>query len=120
MKEKFFFLAKQLSFHSNHYQHHHGAVIVRKNKVLGVGFNKDKTHPQSSHPFYGIHAEFSAILNTKTTIPKKCDIYIYRERKDGSIANSKPCEWCERLLRTYNIKNIYYTTENGYEHMRLS
>lgn len=119
MKERFFMLAKKLASHSDHSQHHLGAAIVSGNKVIGVGFNKNKTHPKSFHKFKGIHAEFSAVMNSREQNVRGASIYVYRETKNGTLGNSKPCIFCQDMLRSVYIKNVYYTTENGYEHMEL-
>jgi len=119
MKFKFLELAKELSFSSSHKQHHHGAVIAKKNRVLGKGFNQHKTHSLSNHPYYSVHAELAAILDSRGSNIEGATLYIYRQKRDGSSANSKPCPYCEQLLRQYGIKDCYYTSELGVEYLIL-
>lgn len=114
MKEKFFHLCKKLSQHSDHHQHKLGAVIVKKNKILGIGFNKVKTHTKSPHKFNMLHAEISAILNTDPKDLEGSSIYVYRERKDGKLGNARPCIYCYQLIYKYKIKKIYYSSEDGF------
>ena len=39
----------------------------------------------------------------------KASIFIYRETKDGRKALARPCPCCQKLLRQYGIRHIYYT-----------
>lgn len=114
MRTKFFNLAKKLSYKSDYYAHRLGAVVVRGNEIIGVGFNKKKTHPLSETRFNNIHAELSAILNSGEENLEGCSIYVYRETKHGSPAMARPCEHCIKLLKQVNISKIYYSTERGF------
>lgn len=119
MKPRFFDLAKRLADHSEHHQHKIGAVIVQGNRILGVGFNRLKTHTKSNHSHRSMHAELSAILNSKQESFKKASIYVYRENKAGMLAQSKPCSFCQVLLKTVGIQDVFYTTEGSYEYTKL-
>jgi len=115
LKQKYFDLAKKLSFKSDH-RCKLGCVIIKKSKILGVGFNKLKTSPRSTHPYQMIHAELDAILNVSDTNDLvNSELYIYRQTKDGILANSFPCVYCQYLLKNFKIKTVYYTTPNKYE-----
>lgn len=113
MKLKYFTLAQQMAANASHSMKH-GAVLVKKGKVISVGFNKVKTHPKSPHPFNQIHAEVDAIFNSRTNL-KGTELYIYRETKDGLPAMSKPCAHCQKLINSVGIKRIYYSIPNGYK-----
>ena len=137
MKDKRGFeLAKHASEFSDYKKNgiHIGAVIVRKNKVLGIGWNQNKSHPiQYEYNKYrfndtereydrttqtnSIHAEISAIKDALRRNPSedlsKCDIYIYRT----NLGMCCPCEACAKVLKENNIKKIHYTN-NGYVNER--
>lgn len=114
MKVKFFDVAKALSKKST-YHHQMGAVVVKKNRVLGVGFNKPgKTHPRSNNKFKTIHAELDAILGLPLDELRGADIYVYREYRDGSLAMAKPCLHCQQLLVEVGIRTVYYTNNGEY------
>lgn len=115
MNLRHFDLARKLSFKSD-YHHKIGAVVVNKRgKPEGLGFNNPKkTHPMSGNPFKTLHAELSAILNAGDDC-HGCDIYIYRELKDGKPANAKPCRFCLEMLKMSGIINIYYTDNGEYK-----
>ena len=114
MKERFFDLAKRLSYKSDYHSHRLGAVIVRGNEILGIGFNKKKTHPLSMTRFNNIHAELSAILNSGLESLEGCSIYVYRETRQGEPAMARPCEHCLKMLRQLSISKMCYTTDGGF------
>lgn len=113
MKSRFFDIAKAASKHSDHPAHKLGAVIVKGNKVVSVGFNKNKTHTKSNHAWKRLHAEISAIIKAKQDLTG-CSIYVYRETKNGDLGMSKPCPSCFSAIRESGIKIVYYTTETGF------
>lgn len=115
MKLKFFEIAKKLSYKSD-YHHKLGSVIIKKNRILGLGFNKpNKTSPHSNHPFRTIHAELDAILSCDRQDLIGSTIYIYREFKDGSPAPAKPCTYCQQLIELAGIKKVCYTDDRVYK-----
>jgi deoxycytidylate deaminase len=106
---KFQKLLQKLKKNSNHPVHQVSAVIAKKNQIISIGFNKYKTHTKSLHPWHYLHAEADAILKIKDlTKLKGSDIYIYREHRNGTPALSKPCESCFKMIKKYDIKNIFY------------
>lgn len=111
---KFFNLAKRLARYSDYETHKLGAVIIQGNRIRGVGFNKKRTHPKSTTRFQNLHAELAAVLNSRSDDLSGCDIYVYREKKDGCLGMSRPCPHCYNLLTSLNINKIYYTVDNGY------
>lgn len=115
-KKKFFNLARKLSFKST-YHHKLGAVVVKKNKPVGLGINNPfKTHPKSTNPFKTVHAELDAIMD----VEDKSDligatIYVYRQHKNGQPANSKPCCHCEEMIRRSGITKVCYSSDGDYK-----
>lgn len=119
MKSKFFNLARKLSYKSDYHSHRLGAVIVKGGDILGVGFNKRKTHPLSKTRFNNIHAELSAVLNSGLESLKGCDIYVYRETRHGQPAMARPCAHCVEMLKQLSISKVYYTTDFGFTQEKL-
>lgn len=137
--ERYFDLAKNASTFSDYNKVHIGCVIVYKKQVIGIGWNTKKTNPIqkyynqfrtteddireydiNSHT-NSLHAEMMAILNATRTFKgdlSKCSIFVYRELKNGNLGIAKPCKACSQMLQDFGIKNIYYTTENGYVYER--
>lgn len=101
------------------YFHKLGAVIVKKGKILSVGFNKPhKTHPRSNTLFKTIHAEFDAILQCDERDLKGATIYVLRNAKSG-LHMAKPCSCCMELIRRVGIKRIIYTVKGGLEEINV-
>ncbi|SIP86166.1 Hypothetical protein PACV_453 [Pacmanvirus A23] len=42
-------------------------------------------------------------------------LYVARVSGVGGVAISKPCACCSGLIRKYNIKYVYYTTDGSIE-----
>jgi tRNA(Arg) A34 adenosine deaminase TadA len=106
---------------SDHPKFRMAAAIVLRNKIISFGYNRMKTHPlqakygSNSESIY-LHAEISAIKNALKVISvselKKCDMYVFRQRKmNGRYehALAKPCSGCMRAIVEFGIKNVIYT-----------
>ncbi|MGH7974895.1 MAG: deaminase [bacterium] len=118
MNLKFFDLARKVSKLSDHKRFSLGAVIVNGSKIISVGTNKVKTHPKSTHPYNSLHAEMAAILAAKQDI-SKCELYVYRETKNGTRATSKPCIYCQVMINEAGIKTVYYSMNGSFETMAM-
>lgn len=98
----------------------HGCVIAERNKILGLGWNKDKTHPAASETIsQHIHAELAAIIGVNTKDLRGSDIYVarmMRTKPQPVRGMSRPCEHCIKLIRKAGIKRMYYTILNPHNH----
>lgn len=68
-----------------------------------------------------LHAEINCInsirhLNINFS---KVKLYIYRIRKDQPFGLSRPCPSYMSAIKDIGIKDIYYTTNDGYVHERI-
>lgn len=110
-------------------QAHIGCVVVYKNAILAKGWNSDKTHTDQArfnvrrYKNNGnrylpnkIHSEIAALSKIKYLDIdfSKVHIYIYRELRNGQIALAKPCQACQAAIKELGIKNVHYTTNDGY------
>lgn len=106
-----------------------GCVAVYKGSILAEAWNTNKTSTlQNKYNMYRYHnpslpAKNHAEIALINRVRWKCgdnldwsrvEIYLYRERKDGTLAMSRSCVSCFHLFKDCGIKNVYYTTENGY------
>lgn len=125
--KKYFNLAKNASSFSDYKDHHLGAVLIYKNKVISVGWNSTKTSPiqkkynalrgyNVENANNSLHAEMSAILKIKDLDIdfSKVKLYVYREHKNGVKALARPCPACQKMIKDMGIKEVWYTTENGF------
>ena len=102
-------------------QHRHAAVIVKAGRVLSVGRNRDKTHPDSvgvdddGEVFTRtVHAEMDAILKVKNKEHLKgATIYVARKGRNQKPGMSCPCEMCQGLISKYGLKKAVFTTDDG-------
>jgi len=102
------------------------ACVVKRNKIISFGHNKNKSHPLQNkftkHPqaIY-LHAEIDAIKNALKRLSVEeivgSTLYIARTKKNGSEGLAKPCVGCMQALESFNFSKIVYTTnkEGFYE-----
>lgn len=86
--------------HSNKKQYLLGAVAKRTDDAVVVSTNIFTKIPHSSG-----HAE--ARVLKKADIG--CTLYVARVTRDGKWAISKPCENCQKLIRSRRVLKVYYT-----------
>jgi len=101
----------------------HVAFLIKKNRIVKIGWNKPKTNPNSQkYPYIGLtgekitvntHAELDVIL--KSGQENLCDheIIVLRVDGEGKLNNSKPCNGCLHLLKQVAVKNIFYSNSKG-------
>lgn len=113
-----------------------GCIVVHGNTVLSTGFNTEKTHSMQSY-YNGfnneiedclehkLHAEIHALnqLKYRDLDWNRIKLYIYRIRNingEQTIGLARPCPSCMEFIKKLGIKDIYYTTNDGYCYERLT
>lgn len=106
-----------------------GAVAVYKGAIIAEAWNTNRTSTLQNkyNRFRYSSAELPAKTHCETMLIQKIrwkfgdelewgkvQIYLYREHKDGSLAESSPCASCRRMLLDHGITHIYHTSEWGY------
>ena len=128
---KYFIKARKVASVSDFMKTHVGCIAVYHGKIIGVGCNTNKTHPtqkyynkfrDSSETFLPkLHAEINCLYQIRNLNINfsKVKLYIYRIRKDQPFGLSRPCPSCMEAIKDLYIKEIYYTTNDGfvYEHL---
>lgn len=119
--QRYFQLAKRMAQKSpSRYQL--GAVVLNKRgHIISTGNNDmTKTHPK--HKTWGnfVHAELDALLGLNPQDTKNGTVYVYRETRNGELANARPCPICEKAIRLYKIRKICYTVSGGYKEEYLN
>ena len=105
-----------------------GSVIVYKKTVISSAANSYKTHPlqkeynilrfdDDSCPHY-LHAEMAALipLQNLNIDWSKVHLFTYRVMRSRKSGYARPCRSCMKYIKSLGIKNIYYSTDNGYNH----
>jgi len=108
-----------------------GAVAVYKHRIISSGFNSRKTAPiQKKYNVYRfsedsmhcIHAELACLkpLIGRGDIDfKHVSLYVYRTGQKGNALLARPCPSCMKLITELGIRDIYYTTNEGYSHENI-
>jgi tRNA(Arg) A34 adenosine deaminase TadA len=96
----------------------HIAFLVKKNKIVKIGWNRKRTHPViSKHPYHdgyvGTHAELDVILKSGLEDLNDHSMIVLRVDRKGRLANSKPCPGCLSLLKSYNVEEVFYSDAEG-------
>ncbi len=101
-----------------------GAAIVKQGMIISIGRNSRKTHPigDSKRGCY-MHAEMDAIVGNPRYWFKGATMYVYRERKDGTVGMARPCRNCMGVLVELKFKRVVYTNPDvaqGYSTERIA
>ena len=96
----------------------HIAFLVKKNKIVKIGWNRKRTHPEiSKHPYHdgyvGTHAELDVILKSGLEDLNDHSMIVLRVDRKGRLANSKPCPGCLSLIKSYSLNNVYFSNTEG-------
>ena len=128
---KYFAKARQVASVSDYYKYHIGCVAVYQGQIIGLGCNCNKTHP--TQKFYNryrkpsdnllpkLHAEISCINQIKhlNINFSKVKLYIYRIRNDQPYGLSRPCPSCMAAIKDLGIRDVYYTSNDGYVYEKI-
>ncbi len=128
--EKYMNLAKSLAEVSEFRRQKLGCVVTYKKNVIGTGVNSYKTHPiqkefnklrysEDSTP-HCLHAEMTALipLHNMDIDWNRVNLFVYRIKKDSptKMGLARPCSGCMGFIKSLGIKDIYYSSEDGYVH----
>ena len=128
---KYFNKAYQIAKISDFYKTHIGCVAVYQGQIIGLGCNCNKTHPiqkyynryrkPSDSMLPKLHAEINCLNQIKHLDINfsKVKLYIYRIRKDQPFGMARPCPSCMAAIKDLGIKNIYYTSNEGYVYEKI-
>ena len=128
---RYFNKAKYTASISDYHKTHIGCVAVYQGQIIGLGCNCNKTQP--TQKYYNryrkpsdsmlpkLHAEINCLNQIKHLDINfsKVKLYIYRIRKDQPFGMSRPCPSCMAAIKDLGIRDIYYTSNDGYVHERL-
>lgn len=105
-------IAQKISEANTSVRYRLGCVIVRKNRILSVGWNRSKTHPKSKTKYHTVHAEFDAIHRCGESL-RGASLFVCRSTPGGKLALSRPCSTCMEVIKYAGITTIYYTDIDG-------
>lgn len=111
-----------------------GAVAILGKQVLSAGWSSGKSHPQqalfdkhrhfceSANTTHALHAEINCLIPLLDNVEidwNKVELYIYRIRNDQPYGLARPCPACMAAIKQCGIKQIAYTTNDGYATERI-
>ena len=110
-------IADALASSSNCTPHKVGAVLFRRNRVLGRGFNKTTNHPfqfRWNHKSTTLHAEMHALLLASKDREHLdgASIAVARRARNGLNGCSFPCNRCMPALLHSGIASVICFSEN--------
>ena len=129
---KYFSKAKHVAMFSDYNKVHIGCIAVYQGQIIGTGYNCNKTHPlQKYYNRYRIfsetmppklHAEIHCINQIKYLNINfiKVKLYIYRIRQNQPFGMARPCPSCMAAIKDIGIREIYYTTNDGYAYEKIT
>lgn len=97
-----------------------GAVLLKKNKVIATAVNLEaKSHPLQARfakrvglaPKIYLHSEIAALIKAREDADT---IVVARVNPQNKLRNSCPCRICSLALEEFGVKNIYYSTDDGF------
>jgi hypothetical protein len=97
----------------------HIAFLIRSGKIVHIGTNSCKSHPETlkydykDHQKVGIHAEVSVCMKSGKEDLSDFKMVVLRVDRKGNLANSKPCCGCQSVIKQFNIGEVWYSDSKG-------
>lgn len=102
----------------------HIAIVTKRNRIISVGTNSDKTHPMAktlklARQTETMCAELAAALKIglshKEGLPdfRGLTMTVVRVGNNGELRMSKPCQGCQRMLAQCGFKRVMYSNGQG-------
>jgi tRNA(Arg) A34 adenosine deaminase TadA len=88
------------------------ALVVKRNRVLSIGYNSRKTSPLMRTAMQMLHAECEAMARCYANSLQGSEIIVARIKNSGRPGLAKPCGFCENAMRDRGIRRVYYTTNS--------
>lgn len=95
--------------------HRVSAVIFKGNRVIAVAHNAVRSNkiPYKFKNFLeSSHAECQSIIKARRSL-KGYDILVIRINKSEELMMAKPCEFCQDFIDYVELRNTYYSTNEG-------
>lgn len=101
---------------------HGSAAQLRKEIVKGcnvAAVPETKLFRLRTPKYWSLHSEIALLLKIPEDQRKGINIYNWREDRHGLIADSKPCDTCQLVLKQYGVNAVFYTTRDGTNYRRI-
>ena len=93
----------------------HMAFLIRCGKIVHIGTNSCKSHPETlkydykDHQKVGIHAELAVCMKSGKENLKDYKMIVLRVDRTGKLANSKPCCGCQSVIQQFDLGEVWYS-----------
>ena len=94
----------------------HGAVLVKKGKIIQSGRNQYCGMERIRHfnsRIWSIHAEMNILAGLPKNMTRGADIMVVRVNSRGDIVNSKPCHICMSMIKNAGCRKVFYSNDMG-------
>lgn len=92
----------------------HGAVLFKSNRIIGAGYNWPVAPPGGDSRRFSIHAERDSLKGLRADQIYGATLLSVRiTKKTESLASSKPCKGCTRLLRRKGVESVFWFDSDG-------
>lgn len=101
------------------YTQRHFSFLLLRNKVICTGINdRNKTNPiAKKFGFYqpNIHSEVACLLNAPIKVRdlRRFTMVNIRIDQNNNLMLSRPCKFCQRVLASFGISQLWYSTGEG-------
>lgn len=117
---KYLGIAKEISEKSNCLRRQYGAVIVKNDKFVSMGYNatpckvkrcikcarEGVEHGTKYELCRSVHAEQSAIINANSEDMKNAILFLYGTENENNISDIDCCSICKRLIINAGIRKV--------------
>jgi len=99
----------------------HAAICLdNKGRIVSWATNSRKTHPLQAEyarrtgkeQKVSLHAEIAALIRARDDIET---VVVARINKRGDLRNSRPCPICRLALEEAGVKEVWFSTDKGFE-----
>lgn len=95
-------------------RHKHGAVLFKRKKVIGTGYNWPVAPPNSQKKRFSIHSERDACKGLRFDQIMNADMLVIRVvGNDNLLRMSKPCTGCMKLLSRHKVRSVFWHDSSG-------
>lgn len=96
----------------------HVAFLLKRSKIVHIGWNKCKTHPYNlRHPYHDgttyRHAELDVLFKSGKEFLYGYKLIVIRIDRNGKICNSRPCRGCQSVIKQFGIDEVWHSNANG-------
>ena len=104
----------------------HAAICLdKRGQIVSHATNSRKTHPMQAEyakrtgkeQKVSLHAEIAALIRARDDIET---VVVARINKRGELRNSRPCPICRLALEEAEVKEIWFSTDRGFEKLAQS